>query len=229
MENNTTKTTKAVKPNIYARMLSVAYDVKNVEKNISVNVGGKNNGYKAVADYDVVIAVKKAEKEHGVISIPVAQELVDTQIVTARDSYGNERSTFIDIVKMRVRFVNVDDPTDYVEVESFGRGIDAGDKGFGKASTYARKYALLNAYKIATGEDPDKDASVETTYIQHPTNNRVRISEKKFADMVAAHAMGKKTADGVDARSYYLAHVADADADKFDKAVLSYKINNDIP
>ena len=35
--------------------------------------------------------------------------------------------------------------------------MDTAVKGFGKASTYARKYALLNAYKIATGEDPDKD------------------------------------------------------------------------
>ena len=48
-------------------------------------------------------------------------------------------------------------------MESFGRGLDPGDKGFGKASTYARKYALLNAYKIATGEDPDENKSKPQT------------------------------------------------------------------
>lgn len=217
MEATNTKTTKTAKPNIYARMLAVSADVMNVEKNTVVNVGGKNN-YKAVADYDVVVAVKRAEAKHGVISIPVAQELISSEVLTSKDSYGNERSTFADVVRMRVRFVNVDDSTDYVEVESFGRGLDAGDKGFGKASTYARKYALLNAYKIATGEDPDKDASVETKYTKPA---KVRISESKFSAMVAAFVQGK-TANGVDARTYYLEHVADADADKFDKAVFAY-------
>ena len=58
-----------------------------------------------------------------------------------------------------MRIINVDDPTDCLEVDAYGRGIDTSDKSFGKASTYARKYCLLNAYKIATGEDPDKEAS----------------------------------------------------------------------
>ena len=61
----------------------------------------------------------------------------------------------------KIRIVDIDKPSDYIDIESFGRGLDPGDKGFGKASTYARKYALLNAYKIATGEDPDKDKSKE--------------------------------------------------------------------
>jgi hypothetical protein len=60
---------------------------------------------------------------------------------------------------MTVKIVNLDNTSETLEVESFGRGLDAGDKGFGKASTYARKYALLNAYKIATGEDPDANKS----------------------------------------------------------------------
>ncbi len=71
---------------------------------------------------------------------------------------------YVDIVKMTLRIVNLENPQEYVDIESFGRGLDTGDKGFGKASTYARKYALLNAYKIATGEDPDKDPS--------PTENK---------------------------------------------------------
>ena len=69
----------------------------------------------------------------------------------------------MDIVKMTLRIINLDNTSEYVDVESFGRGLDPGDKGFGKASTYARKYALLNAYKIATGEDPDENKSKAQT------------------------------------------------------------------
>lgn len=144
-------------------MLQVSTEVMNVEKNTTVSAG-KNSSYKAVADYDVVVAVKKAEMKYGIISIPVKQELVDTQVMSYTDSYGNQKTQFVDIVKVTMNIINADDPEDYTEVSAFGRGIDTGDKGFGKASTYARKYCLLNAYKIATGEDPDKDASQEVNY-----------------------------------------------------------------
>lgn len=66
---------------------------------------------------------------------------------------------------MTLRIINLEKTDEFVDVESFGRGLDPGDKGFGKASTYARKYALLNAYKIATGEDPDENKSKEQTPI----------------------------------------------------------------
>lgn len=144
--------------NLYQRMLNVSTEVMNVEKNTTVATGSKSS-YKAVADFDVVMAVKKAEAKYGIISIPIRQELVDTQVMSYTDSYGNQKTQFVDIVRVTMSIINVDDPSDCVEVSAYGRGIDTSDKSFGKASTYARKYCLLNAYKIATGEDPDKDAS----------------------------------------------------------------------
>ena len=62
------------------------------------------------------------------------------------------------------RFVNVDDPSDYIETVTFAEGIDAQDKGSGKAMTYGDKYALMKAYKISTGDDPDQDPSKEENY-----------------------------------------------------------------
>ena len=154
MENN---------KNIFARIQAVSNEVKSIEKNMNVSVG--NSSYKAVADVDVTINIRKAEFNAGIVSIPIKQELVKTEIITTKDAkYGNEKIQYVDIVKMTLRIYNIDNPQEYVDIESYGRGLDSGDKGFGKASTYARKYALLNAYKIATGEDPDKDASVDTSF-----------------------------------------------------------------
>lgn len=140
--------------NIYEKIQAVSDEVRSVEKNI--NVGTGNSSYKAVADADVLLKVKDAEKKYGLISIPIKQELVKSEVIRTAASGGYEKIIYCDIVKMTVRIVNIDNPSETVEVESFGRGLDAGDKGFGKASTYARKYALLNAYKIATGQDPDE-------------------------------------------------------------------------
>ena len=140
--------------NLFEKIQAVSDAVRNVEKNIVVGTG--NSSYKAVSDIDVLMKVKDAEKEYRLVSIPVRQELVKSEIVRVIGQGGYEKITYADIVKMTVRIVNIDKTDEYIEVESFGRGLDAGDKGFGKASTYARKYALLNAYKIATGEDPDQ-------------------------------------------------------------------------
>lgn len=140
--------------NLFEKIQAVSDAVRNVEKNIVVGTG--NSSYKAVSDIDVLMKVKDAEKEYRLVSIPVRQELVKSEIVRVIGQGGYEKITYVDIVKMTVRIINIEKTDEYIEIESFGRGLDAGDKGFGKASTYARKYALLNAYKIATGEDPDQ-------------------------------------------------------------------------
>jgi hypothetical protein len=171
------KKTKEAEMNIYEKIQSVSEVVRNVEKNLVVGTG--NSAYKAVSDQDVLFKVKEAEKTFRLVSIPVRQELVKSEIVRTIANGGYEKINYVDIVKMTVRIINIDKPDEYIEVESFGRGLDAGDKGFGKASTYARKYALLNAYKIATGEDPD----------QNKSEQQVALSKDEVRDKVINYLM----------------------------------------
>ena len=150
-----------MKKNLYEKIQLVSNEIKNIEKNMTVGKG--NYAYKAVQDIDVTLEVKQAESKYRLVSIPIKQELVKSEIVRVVKDGGGEAIQYMDIVKMTLRIVNLDNTAEFVDVESFGRGLDPGDKGFGKASTYARKYALLNAYKIATGEDPDDTKSKEQT------------------------------------------------------------------
>lgn len=140
------------KLNLFEKIQAVSLDVNNISK--SMTVGSGNYSYKAVGDLQVTLAVKKSEAEFKIISIPIKQEIVKSEIIRGEKD-GKITLMFIDDIKMTVRFYDLEDVTQFLDIESFGRGVDNGDKGFGKASTYARKYALLNAYKIATGEDPD--------------------------------------------------------------------------
>ncbi len=48
-----------------------------------------------------------------------------------------------------------------VTIESFGAGADGGDKYSGKAQTNAMKYALLMAFLLSTGDDPELSDSEE--------------------------------------------------------------------
>lgn len=142
--------------NLYERIQAVSIDIMNLEKDKKVGEG--KSAYKAVSDQQVVLAVKQSEQKNGIISIPLRQELLKSEVVRkVKDGY--ETISYVDIVKMTVKIFLLSDPTQFIEIDSLGRGLDSGDKGLGKASTYARKYALLNAYKIATGEDPDLEKS----------------------------------------------------------------------
>ena len=59
------------------------------------------------------------------------------------------------MVNVSVRFQNIDDPDDFLAVETCGYGVDDQDKGPGKAMSYAVKYALLKCLGLETGDDPD--------------------------------------------------------------------------
>jgi hypothetical protein len=144
--------------NLYEKIQAVATEVMSIEKDMTV--GTEKYGYKAVSDFAVTTKVKKSEAKYKLLSIPVKQELLHSEVLRVADR-EKDKIIYSFVVKMTTRFIDTEKPDDFIEVESIGHGLDSGDKGFGKASTYARKYALLNAYKIATGEDPDTEPSTQ--------------------------------------------------------------------
>lgn len=149
------------KLNLYEKIQAVSNEIKNIEKDMVVGKGTAS-AYKAVSDLAVTLAVKDAETKYKLLSVPFKQEIVNTEIIRVQGNNG-ERVQYVDNIKMTIRIIDLEDITQFIDIEAFGKGVDSADKGFGKASTYARKYGLLNAYKIATGEDPDADKSKEET------------------------------------------------------------------
>lgn len=126
-------------PNIHQRIHAVMQSVDYIQKQ-------KKQGMQyTFASHDAVTAkVRPVLVEHGVIYYPVAM---------ARAQDGNR--TEIDVT---IRFANIEDPTDFIDVASCGYGVDAQDKGPGKAISYAVKYALLKTLGLETGDDPEQDS-----------------------------------------------------------------------
>ncbi len=151
------------KKNIFQRMAAVTEELRPVAKNLTVSAGGKNS-YKAVSERDVLDAVKPLEFKHGIYSYASGRKVLESQTLESEDNYGKKKTTFFSRIETSYRFVNVDDPLDYIETVTFSEGIDPQDKGSGKAMTYADKYALMKAYKISTGDDPDQNASNDEYY-----------------------------------------------------------------
>ena len=156
--------------NIFQRMAAITADLQTVAKNLDVSTG-KGKGYKAVSERDIIDAVKPAEAAHGVYSYPCDRKVLESQTLESSTDYGI-KTTFMTRIQTTYRFVNVDNPDDFIEMVTFAEGIDAQDKGSGKAMTYSDKYALMKAYKISTGDDPDQTASEETRYTQKRSGNK---------------------------------------------------------
>lgn len=161
--------------NIYCRIAKIAKEIGTIEKKLLVGKG--TTAYKAIADTDVVRAVKKAENKYRVISVPAGLEVLESKEVKVLNASGNEDVYFCDLIKTKWEIINLDKPSDKITVESVARGIDYGDKGLGKAMTYARKYALLNAYKIAASAEDDLDTTKsEKKVAKKPEDMKIALS-----------------------------------------------------
>lgn len=140
MEKQKQKPEKKKTLNIYQRMNGVMADVRYIQKR---EKAAKGLPYKYVTHDDVTGALHDAFVKWGIQTI--------TDIVNRKQD-GNR--TEVDVV---VSFINIDNPEDKVNVNSFGYGIDNQDKGPGKAISYATKMAYLKSFMLETGEDPEKD------------------------------------------------------------------------
>jgi hypothetical protein len=143
--------------NIYQRMSAITNELTTVAKNLNINIG--KGSYKAVGEADVLAAVKPLEVKHGVYSYPCLRRIVESGMLETTDSYGKDKKQLWERIETVYRFVNIDKPDEFIEITTYGDGIDNSDKSVGKAMTYADKYALLKAYKIITGDDPDQNPS----------------------------------------------------------------------
>lgn len=141
------------KPNIYQRLNAVMKEVEYIQKGERT----VNGSYRFVSHDQVTAKLHKPFVNAGIVVIPSVVEMIQD---------GNRTS-----VKLEVAFINMDDPIDRVVSTHYGHGIDGGgtkadgkvipvgDKGIGKAVSYAFKYALLKTLMLETGDDPDNDAT----------------------------------------------------------------------
>lgn len=128
--------------NLHQRLAKAMQKVTYIQKD-------KKQGMRySIVSHDAVTAkVRPALLEAGIVYYPTRVQ---------HEQIGNRTQC-----SMSVRFVNIDETTDFIDVETFGYGIDDQDKGPGKAMSYAVKYALLKTLGLETGDDPDMDQNAK--------------------------------------------------------------------
>ena len=131
--------------NLHEKILAVMQDVQYLAKDDHVEY--KTTSYKALSEEKVTSIMRAALLKHKLVVYPIEQTATRAGTITHVDT--------------RYRLVNVEDPTDFIDIVSAGDGADTQDKGTGKAMTYAYKYMWLRTFALPTGEDPDKICSAE--------------------------------------------------------------------
>jgi len=166
--------------NIFERMDQVRKKIQGVKKTTEVSLGG-NNSYKAVGHDYVLELLREHWIDAGILPlvISVEEDLTHFQYQETTQ-YGNndpvtkEKFKHFTTVSIVLRYQNVEDPTDYVDCQSIGHGEDFGDKGAGKAQSYAVKMCHLKNFNLITGIN-DEERIIEDLV------DPIMVEAEKFA------------------------------------------------
>lgn len=142
--------------NIYQKLIEVRKVVPYLQK---ADTGGQ---YNYTGSSRVLAAVVEKLNDLGLLLIPsITAHTLNESPIEIKDANGNvtkRTTTYFTELEMTMTWVNADNPEEKIVSGWYGQGVDiAGEKGVGKALTYAEKYFMLKFFNIATDKD-DPDA-----------------------------------------------------------------------
>jgi hypothetical protein len=125
--------------------------------------------YSYVTAADIAGSVGDILSELGVVVIPSLEN------ITYESTAGRGEVTRMARVVMAYTFSDVDSG-EAIVAKVAGQGLDAGDKAPYKAMTGALKYALLQSFLLATGDDPE-DERVDARFTAPGSDRPISVEE----------------------------------------------------
>lgn len=152
--------------NLAKAVISVMKEVKGMEKNSTVGKGTRSQ-YDGTKDQDVKEVFNKALSDNGLCMIPT--DIKEEAIINRweQEYNGNKQQKQSVFTKVNVKYLLLHESGESLEVAGYGHGVDAQDKGAGKATTYAMKNALLYTFLTPVGKIDDTETT-HSDQIQTP-------------------------------------------------------------
>jgi len=161
--------------NLVNAVISVMREVKGIDKTMTIGTG--TNSYKGIADQEVKKIVGEAMAKNGLAIFPIDID-ENVQIDRWEQAYqGNTSMKQQVFTRVKVTYLLTHTSGEFIEVAGNGHGIDTQDKGAGKASTYALKYALLYIFMIPTGKIDDTDKEHSDDKVVPVTQSQPKITQ----------------------------------------------------
>ena len=134
-------------------------------------VGMGRSSYQSVNDEQTRLYIRPFLQKHDLIIMPVnIQQETSTDAWTEAGRRKRQNTTKLLVTYKVCHLVS----GEWIEVQSFGIGVDQADKGAGKAQTYALKTLILDLFYIVKGKDEDGERTHSDTYeVPQEENNEV--------------------------------------------------------
>jgi hypothetical protein len=135
--------------NLIKAVISVMNDVKGIEKSMTVGTGQMS--YKGVPDKEVKKILGQSMAKNGLCILPTGiKPSIKIERWEEPDYSGKiktKQSVFTEVIST---YLLMHESGECQEISGYGHGVDSQDKGAGKATTYALKYALLYSLQSST-------------------------------------------------------------------------------
>ena len=185
--------------NIAKAIIQVMAEVKGMEKNSKVGTG--QGSYDGTKDQDVKEIFNSALQRNGLCILPIdIQE--NTQIDRWEESsnYGIKQKQSV-FTKVNVKYMLLHESGESIELAGYGHGIDAQDKGAGKATTYALKNCLLYTFLTPVGKIDDTDVK-HSNDIEVPQKSAPKVIEITELDWINLEAIFETKSEVVPAEKF---------------------------
>ena len=184
--------------NLVSAVLKVMADCESLEKNTTVGSG--RYAYKGVSDKDVKLMFNRSMRNNGLVIFPI--DVNPKTTVTSwesEDNYGKTTMKFSYFTEVITKYQLVHESGESIVLAGLGHGVDASDKGAGKATTYALKYNLLYSFLVATGtiDDADNTHSNDVPNVGATKTNSKTISDDRFEKAISLISSGKVSKDSL--------------------------------
>lgn len=146
--------------NIYQRLIEVQKKVTSVTKNETVKMSEKDKGYKAVTHDDVAAVLHTPLAEAGIVLLPtVTSHTISDFEVQKYDNYNKreyKQKWYRTDLSISVKWINADNPEDFIESSGSAYALDTSDKSFAKAYSLALKIILLKVHLLESRDEEEQ-------------------------------------------------------------------------
>ena len=141
--------------NIYQKLIEVRKAIPFLKKD--------KEGYqfKFVSSSQTLGALREAMDANNLLLIP---RVMSERVLGHETKKGDHQ--YFTVLGMEFTWVNAEVPEETIVCSWTGQGLDDGEKGVGKALTYAEKYFMLKFFNVPTDKDDPDDHQKPTVSVQ---------------------------------------------------------------
>jgi len=166
------------KKNIYQRLIDVQKAVQTVEKGSTVKLSEKDKGYKAVKHDDVARLLHLPLAEAGIFMLPDVEKFRVSEFEKV-NQWGNKVTWYRTDIEIAVKWINVDNPDDFIISRGAAFAMDTSDKSFAKAYSLALKIILLKVHLLESRDEEEERIFEKQNVLDYETPKKQLPPPKK--------------------------------------------------